>query len=300
MSIDPTKVPDPLIPYYTLTIYNLYLFEKSKFKDYDSLLGNRFTGRQARANNLASVLENGYAISANGTLVRIHDEHESKVANEKVPVTTSTHFICQYVASFTLFFGFPSGCIGAPTNPDHMLQGLLSVVEAINMKSHALSSYSISVSGLQFPSYINCDEKNIGVEAHEAFFLQTPMKYCLFKHPDQIISSEIPPIHDNLSKLYWLDLADNQLIRLIPVSTSSSLGLYLLKKEEHLRAKLENHHNAGKTLDDAFTAVFGKDKPGRVRGYGRSVTTTSLKEDEEMKKIKQKHANEVTSMKKKL
>ncbi|PHU14822.1 hypothetical protein BC332_16027 [Capsicum chinense] len=66
------------------------------------------------------------------------------------------------------------------------------------------------------------------------------------------------------------------------------------------KSKLENHHNAGKTPDDAFTAVFGNEKPGRVRGYERSVTTTSLKKDEEMNKLKQKHANEVTSMKKKL
>ncbi|PHU10912.1 hypothetical protein BC332_17842 [Capsicum chinense] len=103
MSIDPTKLLDPPMPSYTLTIYNLYLFENSKFKDYDSLLGNRFTSWQARANHLASVLENGDAISANRTLVRPHDEHESEVDNEKVPVT-STHFTGQYVASFTLFF----------------------------------------------------------------------------------------------------------------------------------------------------------------------------------------------------
>ncbi|KAF3630444.1 hypothetical protein FXO38_27157 [Capsicum annuum] len=31
------------------------------------------------------------------------------------------------------------------------------------------------------------------------------------------------------------------------------------------KSKLENHHNAGKTPDDAFTAVFGNEKPGRVR-----------------------------------
>ncbi|KAF3626449.1 hypothetical protein FXO38_29241 [Capsicum annuum] len=249
MSIDPTKLPDPPIPYYTLTIYNLYLFEKSKFKDYDSLLGNRFAGRQARANNLASVLENGYAISANGTLVRIHDEHESKVATKSFTIAS---------LSSSLFCHIPG--LGR-----HLIWSL---------QRKLVSS--------------------TGVEAHEAFFLQTPMKYCLFKHPDEIISrcislillvpcqfiytavnsnnftGEIPPIHDNLSKLYWLDLADNQLIGSIPVLTSSSSGLYLLKKEEHLRSKLENHHNAGKTPDDAFTAVFGKDKPGRVRGYGRS------------------------------
>ncbi|PHU10914.1 hypothetical protein BC332_17844 [Capsicum chinense] len=68
-STDPTKLPDPLMPSYALTIYNLYLFEKSKFKEYDSLLGNTFAGCQARANHLALVLENGDTISANGTLI---------------------------------------------------------------------------------------------------------------------------------------------------------------------------------------------------------------------------------------
>ncbi|PHT75343.1 hypothetical protein T459_18865 [Capsicum annuum] len=122
MSIDPTKLSDPPMPSYTLTIYNLYLFEKSKFKDYDSFLRNRFAGCQARANHLASVLENGDAISKNGTLVRPHDEHESKVANENVLVTTSIHFICQYVVSFTLVFlvshPAPGARIGASTNLD--------------------------------------------------------------------------------------------------------------------------------------------------------------------------------------
>ena len=43
--------------------------------------------------------------------------------------------------------------------------------------------------------------------------------------------------------------------------------------------------------------MFGKEKPGRVRGYGRSVTRTSLQKDEEINDLKQKYANEVTSMK---
>ncbi|PHU10913.1 hypothetical protein BC332_17843 [Capsicum chinense] len=109
MSIDPTKLLDPRMPSYTLTIYNLYLVEKSKFKNYDSLLGNRFAGCQARANNLGSVLENGDAICANGTLVKLHDENESKVANEKVSVTTSSHFIwpTKVAALPTEFFPYP-------------------------------------------------------------------------------------------------------------------------------------------------------------------------------------------------
>lgn len=47
-------------------------------------------------------------------------------------------------------------------------------------------------------------------------------------------TGQIPPSLGNLSKLYWLDLADNQLTGSIPVSTSKSPGLDLLKKAKHL------------------------------------------------------------------
>ena len=46
--------------------------------------------------------------------------------------------------------------------------------------------------------------------------------------------------------------------------------------------------------------MFGKEQPGRVRCYGRSVTTSSLKKDEEINNLKQKHANEITSLKEEL
>ncbi|XP_019227198.1 PREDICTED: uncharacterized protein LOC109208527 [Nicotiana attenuata] len=62
-------------------------------------------------------------------------------------------------------------------------------------------------------------------------------------------------------------------------------------------SELQNCQSSGETADDAFRAVFGKEQPGRVRCYGRSVTTSSLKKDEEITKLKQKHANEITSLK---
>ncbi|KAG5610087.1 hypothetical protein H5410_021368, partial [Solanum commersonii] len=58
-----------------------------------------------------------------------------------------------------------------------------------------------------------------------------------------------------------------------------------------------NHQNSGETVDDAFRAMFGKEQSGRLRCYGRSVTTSSLKDDEETNKLKQKHANEISSLK---
>jgi len=66
------------------------------------------------------------------------------------------------------------------------------------------------------------------------------------------------------------------------------------------QAELQNRQNSGETTDDAFRAVFGKEQPGRLRCYGRSVTTSSLKKDEEINNLKQKHANEITSLKEEL
>ncbi|KAM3379434.1 hypothetical protein P3S68_011848 [Capsicum galapagoense] len=81
------------------------------------------------------------------------------------------------------------------------------------------------------------------------------------------------------------------------VATRTKTGKEVQEDTQIAISKLENHQNAGKTPDDAFTILFGKEKPGRVRGYGRSVTRTSLQKDDEMNELKQKHANEVTSTK---
>ena len=43
--------------------------------------------------------------------------------------------------------------------------------------------------------------------------------------------------------------------------------------------------------------MFGKEQPGWLRCYGRSLATSSLKKDEEDSKLKQKYANEITSLK---
>nr|XP_016487950.1 PREDICTED: uncharacterized protein LOC107807986 [Nicotiana tabacum]XP_016487951.1 PREDICTED: uncharacterized protein LOC107807986 [Nicotiana tabacum] len=61
-------------------------------------------------------------------------------------------------------------------------------------------------------------------------------------------------------------------------------------------SEFQNRQSSGETADDAFRAV-GKDQPGRVRCYDRSVTTSSLIKDEEITKLKQQYANEITSLK---
>ncbi|KAM3269857.1 hypothetical protein P3S67_029763 [Capsicum chacoense] len=86
MSIDVTKLPDPPMSSYSFTLFNRYLFEKSKFKDYYSLLKSKLSRSQARVSHLASILENGNSIGANGNLT-------SKSADVKAPRTTSTYYV---------------------------------------------------------------------------------------------------------------------------------------------------------------------------------------------------------------
>ncbi|KAH0654826.1 hypothetical protein KY285_029708 [Solanum tuberosum] len=106
MSFDTTKLLDPPRPSYTFSIYNRDLFEKSKFKDYDSLLEHRLARSQARANHLALILENG-------NVTRLHGAHESKKDNGKVPTTTSIEFANgEDQTNGTAFTGEYSGIAG--------------------------------------------------------------------------------------------------------------------------------------------------------------------------------------------
>ncbi|TMW88901.1 hypothetical protein EJD97_017930 [Solanum chilense] len=93
MSFDTTNLLDPPRPSYTFSIYNRALFEKSKFKDYDSLLESKLARSQARANHFASILEN----------VTLTRPHESKMEKGEVPKKTSVHLVeSEYVATFTI------------------------------------------------------------------------------------------------------------------------------------------------------------------------------------------------------
>ncbi|KAH0761268.1 hypothetical protein KY290_017341 [Solanum tuberosum] len=77
------------------------------------------------------------------------------------------------------------------------------------------------------------------------------------------------------------------------IATRTKTGKEIQADNQVAITELQNRQNSGETADDAFRAVFGKEQPGRLRCYGRSVTTSSLKEDEETNKLKQKHANEI-------
>ncbi|XP_072052838.1 uncharacterized protein [Arachis hypogaea] len=59
----------------------------------------------------------------------------------------------------------------------------------------------------------------------------------------------------------------------------------------------QNRQAAGETDEEAFESLFGKDLPGRVRCYGRSITRSDLKKHAEISELKQQHQEQVTSLK---
>ncbi|XP_020961578.1 uncharacterized protein LOC107609348 isoform X5 [Arachis ipaensis] len=61
---------------------------------------------------------------------------------------------------------------------------------------------------------------------------------------------------------------------------------------------LQNLKQAGYSDDEALQTVFGKEKHGRVRFYGRSVTKSSLKKDKQIRQMQQQHAEVVSTMEK--
>ncbi|WJX89024.1 hypothetical protein P8452_71050 [Trifolium repens] len=48
--------------------------------------------------------------------------------------------------------------------------------------------------------------------------------------------------------------------------------------------------------NDAFEAVFGKERPGRFRCLGRNITKTSLKRKSEINALKKAHSEEVSTL----
>ncbi|XP_020964542.1 uncharacterized protein LOC107610515 isoform X2 [Arachis ipaensis] len=61
---------------------------------------------------------------------------------------------------------------------------------------------------------------------------------------------------------------------------------------------LQNLKEAGYNDDEAVQTVFGKERHGRVRFYGRSVTKSSLKKQKKIRQMQQQHNEVVSTMEK--
>ncbi|MED6126037.1 hypothetical protein PIB30_074490, partial [Stylosanthes scabra] len=57
---------------------------------------------------------------------------------------------------------------------------------------------------------------------------------------------------------------------------------------------------SGESEEEAFRSIFGKEQPGRVRCYGRSVTQTDLQRHAEISALNRQHQEEVTTLKSEL
>ncbi|XP_057732029.1 uncharacterized protein LOC130947337 [Arachis stenosperma] len=61
---------------------------------------------------------------------------------------------------------------------------------------------------------------------------------------------------------------------------------------------LQNLKQAGYSDDEALQTVFGKERHGRVRFCGRSITKSSLKKDKQIRQMQQQHTEVVSTMEK--
>ncbi|MED6224269.1 hypothetical protein PIB30_082414 [Stylosanthes scabra] len=72
------------------------------------------------------------------------------------------------------------------------------------------------------------------------------------------------------------------------------------KIDETTQSALEDFQSrqaSGQTEEEAFCSLFGKEQPGRVRFYRRSITKTDLQKHAEISAIKEEHQQEVKSLK---
>ncbi|CAJ2664930.1 unnamed protein product [Trifolium pratense] len=68
-------------------------------------------------------------------------------------------------------------------------------------------------------------------------------------------------------------------------------------EDEKTQIKLQDMiENNGQPSSEAFQSIVGKEKPGRMRCHGRTTTITLLKRNEEIKKLKREHADEVAQV----
>ncbi|MED6188010.1 hypothetical protein PIB30_081868 [Stylosanthes scabra] len=69
---------------------------------------------------------------------------------------------------------------------------------------------------------------------------------------------------------------------------------------QHAIDVFESRQASGETEEEAFQSLFGKEQPGRVRCYGRSITQTDLRKHAEVPAIKQQHQQEVSALQSRL
>ncbi|XP_055824478.1 aspartyl protease AED1-like [Solanum dulcamara] len=105
MAFDTSNLQDPPMPPKSFSVYHLDLFEKSKFKDYDSVFNNRLAQDHVRATYLSSRLrshgstKNKKGIDSRG---RFYARNSSKILDQILKVAPTMYMKGHYVATFRL------------------------------------------------------------------------------------------------------------------------------------------------------------------------------------------------------
>ncbi|KAJ1433250.1 putative transposase, Ptta/En/Spm, plant [Sesbania bispinosa] len=81
----------------------------------------------------------------------------------------------------------------------------------------------------------------------------------------------------------------------------SQKGKEVDQETQNAITKLQDSINSSsETAGEAFQSLFGKEKPGRVRCMGRTITPTMLKKNDEIAALKKQHSEEMSSKSKQL
>ena len=63
---------------------------------------------------------------------------------------------------------------------------------------------------------------------------------------------------------------------------------------------LKSIQNSSDSAEQTFKSLFEKEKPGRVHCYGKTMTPSQFRKNEEIAAIKKEHANEISGMAKEI
>ncbi|RYR25753.1 hypothetical protein Ahy_B02g059758 [Arachis hypogaea] len=104
------------------------------------------------------------------------------------------------------------------------------------------------------------------------------------------------PLDENYYSHVMEDIDDDEVL-FCAILFSAILFCAIIYAAILVADEFQNQQAAGETDEEAFESLFGKEQPGRVRCYERSVTRSDLKNHAEISELKQQHQEEVTSLK---
>ncbi|RYR04184.1 hypothetical protein Ahy_B06g083785 [Arachis hypogaea] len=102
------------------------------------------------------------------------------------------------------------------------------------------------------------------------------------------------PLDENYYSHVMEDIDDDEVL-FCAILFSAILFCAIIPATILVADEFQNRQAAGETDEEAFESLFGKEQPGRVRCYGRSITRRDLKKHAEISELKQQHQEEDNS-----